>query len=134
MMGDLAAIVAFNEARLAKWEAAAKAALGAGGAGGWRAGHRAEMIDGAQFAAFDSHEVRAAAIDGGVIHHIVLHDPASVLRQVAAIRRIMARHRDQGDQCIGCGPPISDYGPGDCPELRDIAAIWDAHPDYQAAR
>lgn len=71
--------------------------------------------------------------------HIARHDPARVLRQVAALRLWFDLARP-GRECRGHpGPwlPHDDYGPGYCRQphegdpLRMIAAIWDDHPDYQ---
>ncbi len=77
--------------------------------------------------------------------HIARHDPARVLAEVEAKRRVLARHRidpeEAGDwlwrdACKGCGaegdcddPVTQDIN--DCPELRDMAAVWSAHPDYR---
>jgi hypothetical protein len=71
--------------------------------------------------------------------HIARHDPARVLREVAAKRRIMERHSLSGATkftayCAG-GHYDSDGFPEveleDCPELRDLAAIYSAHPSYR---
>jgi Family of unknown function (DUF6221) len=75
--------------------------------------------------------------------HIARHDPARGLREVAAKRRVLERHRPVGGNpsywaqaCAGCGTEGYCDDPvtakmSDCPELRDMAAIWDAHPDYR---
>jgi hypothetical protein len=75
--------------------------------------------------------------------HIARHDPARVLADVAAKRRILARHKP-GDPklfgwapnwCEGCGyegeagdPRTEDID--DCPEIRDLASTWADHEDY----
>lgn len=76
-------------------------------------------------------EVRTS--DGG---HIVRHDPARVLREVAAKRAILKRHaRTSHGYCDGCGyqdcdePLIEDAE--QCLELRDMASVWSDHPDYR---
>jgi len=72
--------------------------------------------------------------------HIARHDPARVLREVAAKRRVMERHSADPTYtpvdrwyCLGCGN--DDMGPlseiEDCPELRDLAAPYSDHPDYR---
>lgn len=75
----------------------------------------------------------------GAARHIARHDPARVLRQVAALRELFERAKPW-PKCRGHpGPwmPHGDYGPGFCgtPEeadsLRVIAAIWSDHPDYR---
>lgn len=76
--------------------------------------------------------------------HITRWDPARVLRDVEAKRRILKRH-SPGDPaaapwapnwCEGCGtsgycddPRTADVN--ECPELRDLAAAYDWHPDYK---
>lgn len=72
-------------------------------------------------------------------------DPEHVLADVAAKRRVMARHRPAtGNEpgwysyvgsCIGCGTEGEFADPrtrhiDDCPELRDLAAPNAGHPDY----
>ena len=60
------------------------------------------------------------------------------LREVEAKRRIMGRHRDDGcGYCAGCETStrhsgIRELAPsGECPEKRDLAAIYSDHPDYR---
>ena len=76
--------------------------------------------------------------------HIARHDPARVLREVEAKRRILARHKP-GDPstnawaapwCEGCGYEGSLSYPrtehiDECPELRDLAIAYADHPDYR---
>lgn len=80
--------------------------------------------------------------DGFHAKHIALHDPARVLREVAAKRRVMERHclydgigSKHTDYCMGC-PSGDDSGYpeveiDECPELRDLAAPYTDHPDYR---
>lgn len=90
----------------------------------------------------DGKEVPAPAF----VH--VIYDPARVLREVQAKRRIMARHiaaRDsttnlnygpsESHMCAGCGfTEDGRYFPIDeCPELRDIAMIYEGAPGWQEA-
>ena len=61
--------------------------------------------------------------------HIARHDPARVLREVEAGRRILERHRD----CVQYGGGICEHaGAVDppCPDLRDLLCRWADHPDY----
>jgi len=72
--------------------------------------------------------------------HFARHDPARALRQVERDRKVLARHHKQGiaemvmigggETCVGCGV---QNGPRawPCAEVRDLAAIWSDHPDYQ---
>lgn len=65
--------------------------------------------------------------------HIARHDPARVLREVAAKRRILRGHPHitLGDKylCDRCHPtrPTHTW----CDHLRALAAIWSDHPDFQ---
>ncbi len=134
--------------RLGEDEAAAKAAGGVqwevGGhnrrivAAPWEPGDRWGQPE--YIAAFVAQDPLADACR----NHIVRHDPARVLREVEAKRRIMARHR-VGDpaygwpprSCEGCGevgeicePRVKDID--QCPELRDLASAYADHADYRA--
>jgi hypothetical protein len=69
--------------------------------------------------------------------------PERALREIAAKRRVLERHRPVGgtaswraQACAGCGTegycddPVTEKM-SDCPELRDMAAVWEDHPDYR---
>jgi uncharacterized protein DUF6221 len=78
----------------------------------------------------------ALTYDSGISRHMVRHDPARVLREVAAKRRVLERHyADQDGSCVGCGfnsveeRMVEDIN--DCPELRDLASVYDSHPDHK---
>jgi hypothetical protein len=70
--------------------------------------------------------------------HIALHDPARVLREVAALRAWAEWHEpgDDGKSCSACmigesdiyGQQYLDYP---CPQLRHLATIWGDHRDYK---
>lgn len=75
-----------------------------------------------------------------------LFDPDQALREIGAKRRVLERHSpaEEPDRlsghymCEGCGfePSFDGSEPrtediNDCPELRDLAAIWSDHPDYR---
>jgi hypothetical protein len=90
----------------------------------------------------------AVVVDGSFrasAEHIARHDPARVLREVAAKRRTLARHRPAtGEEigwyvyagaCFGCGTEGEFADPrtrkiNDCPELRDVIATYAEHPNY----
>jgi hypothetical protein len=65
--------------------------------------------------------------------YALLYDPARVLREVEAKRRVMDRHCADTppyfQYCRGCG----DNGPqlNECPELRDLAAAYSDHADWR---
>lgn len=71
------------------------------------------------------------------------YNPRRALREIKAKRRVLDRHRPFGagsriwpEGCGGCGTtgdcddPVT-WEMKDCPELRDLAAVWDDHPDYR---
>lgn len=75
-------------------------------------------------------------VDSSAAGHIVRHDPARVLREVTARRRTLARHhRDPRGDCVGCGWS-GDLDEGrteadeECPELLDMASVWNDDPSY----
>jgi Family of unknown function (DUF6221) len=78
----------------------------------------------------------------GLAEHIARHDPARVLAEVDAKRRIIDDHKqgprwnDKPDPviCYRCGdPPGYDYGYMDspCPTLRLLALPYADRPDYR---
>ncbi|MFD4442498.1 DUF6221 family protein [Nocardia sp. NPDC058519] len=68
-------------------------------------------------------------MDANVIEHIASHDPARVLRQVAATRALMTSLVDAVEDEMSAGRQmheerkIVEFGP--------IAAIWSDHPDFR---
>lgn len=72
--------------------------------------------------------------------HIARHDPARVLREVEAKRRVLARHHEEshvsGPICRGCGFTGDLDEPRnfihECEELQDLAAAWSDHPSYRS--
>jgi hypothetical protein len=140
-------IIAFIEARLAEDEAAAKAAT----PGPWRTPCGPDdddaVIEGTDgHAVADSHSCPDHPHRGASdALHIVRHNPARVLREVAAKRAILAEHgpanggRD-ADRCRVC-TAIAHTGMGHadarrfrapCPTLLFLAAVYSDHPDYRA--
>lgn len=77
--------------------------------------------------------------DSGLSRHIIQHDPARVLRQVEAGRRILARHcKSEASQstayCAGCAHDPEGWPEielNDCSELRDLAAVHSDHKDFR---
>lgn len=66
---------------------------------------------------------------------VATHDPARVLREVAAMRAIVEHHRaepfeDAPDEfyCRVCDSGIGGFYP--CPTLRALASIWADHEAY----
>jgi hypothetical protein len=91
--------------------------------------------------------------DSRVSRYMVRHDPARVLREVAAKRKIVAWHSSQhnvggtvwdpaaqfcstcGDQCTHVGEARCEacgYDDG-CPTVLLLASVYDGHPDYEQA-
>jgi hypothetical protein len=72
----------------------------------------------------------------------LLYDPARVLRETAAKRRVLARHHPSDEYesplcmaCqwdVDCDSPRHDLDAEDapCPDLLYLASIWSDHPDY----
>ncbi|MEU9310841.1 DUF6221 family protein [Streptomyces sp. NPDC048256] len=64
--------------------------------------------------------------------HIARHDPARVLAEVDAKRRLLAIHRpyvDESDQaCLGCAGGIMFSS---CPVVRLLALPYADHPDHR---
>ena len=81
--------------------------------------------------------------DECLARHIARHDPARVLREVAAKRAILAQHGwfipdvgwSKGERCCNCcGAGMDDVyltAPWPCETVKALAAIWSYHPDYR---
>ncbi|WP_017596562.1 DUF6221 family protein [Nocardiopsis potens] len=122
-----------------------------------QARYAASMADGAEWRA-EYHEVvrREAGGDrknrqvaegtafGGadVARHIARHDPARVLREVRAKRRLARFALAQAaavDAEYGCRHGADEIAAGECPDhrpevdagLRALAAVYADHPDYR---
>jgi hypothetical protein len=65
--------------------------------------------------------------DRQCLPHIARHDPARVLADVAAKRRIMLEHSPSSQGICECSAPWP------CPTLRALAAVYADHPDYDPA-
>jgi hypothetical protein len=128
-------IVAFLNARLDEDEAAAQAAIDTGALGDWEAvpvaelgGRRALSQGSSVFAVMDPvPEGRACA------EHAARHDPARVLREVAAKRTVVALHTwtSNPSYCWSCsGDHGADLTPAPCGTLRHTTAVYADHPDY----
>lgn len=151
----------FLLARIAEDEEAAHIASEVWNAGmcDWVTGPPAEWVASNGYDSGRVERTNAPAGDSGVVvydegspsegeaAHIARHDPARVLLECEAKRRIVARHRPSGeyepDACVVCqwdsdceAPKQGHhYGAGEwpCPDMRDLASIYADHPDYQEA-
>jgi len=139
-------IVDFLNARLADDEAAAENASQDPDEGNvWSVGARqgtwkqeARIGDDREDLVFDIKDGVCVDFDD-LLAYLVRFHPARVLREVAAKRRIMERHSLSEASsitayCEGCpgdeiGYPVVELN--DCPELRDLAAVYSDHPDYR---
>jgi hypothetical protein len=64
--------------------------------------------------------------------HIVRHDPARVLREIEAKRRILAEHSLNGWVCTTCdNGEVEQVFP--CPTLRLLALPYEDRPGYREA-
>lgn len=129
-------LIAFIEARLAEDESMAKAAS----AGPWRVDDEtyAEVI----YAADDSSVVAGGRWGGEAsvfetnedARHIVRHDPARVLREVEAKRRLVHRYDEIARLVLPYYPSDRDQGYAEAlaEAVRGMAAAWSDHPDYRA--
>lgn len=104
---------AFLLARFAEDEAAARAAQPEV----WYSYFRNVMVLG------DDKDFVCDVATKGDARHIARHDPARVLAECEAKRRIVERHLACDDTGLGDDP---------CDDLRVLAAIYGAHPDYRA--
>ena len=139
-------LIEFLTARLDEDERAARAAT----SGTWHAAPDAPGLGTWMITAHDATPGGGEVVcegdreGGGVIReqdavHIVRHDPARVLREVAAKRKILAEHREEGRGdhrgCAGCGWAAGDEvrlnEVEECPTLRALASVYADHPDYR---
>jgi hypothetical protein len=68
------------------------------------------------------------------VDHIARHDPARVLAEVEAKRRIVAEHPDYGgygESCATCAESDVDLAPYPCPTLRALASVYRDHPGFR---
>lgn len=130
-------IADFLLARLAEDEAAAREAT----SGPW--GRAA--IDGQGFAVHrGEHETVALYCDRDNAEHIARHDPARILRDVEAKRRVVELHKDPervvkdpdapeglalapGGPCLEC-----HHATHPCPTLRALVSVYADHEDFDA--
>jgi len=124
-MDDLAA---FITARLDEDEAMAKLAAREGGT--WTQDDP-ERRPGAISSAGGQVVYDEGAPDEYQAAHIARHDPARVLREVAAKRAMVADHGPSEvapDACRRCKGGMAFP----CRTIRHLAAAWSDHPDYRA--
>lgn len=142
-------ILVFLKARLDEDEAAALA---------WRERNRSWKVVGKRNVKYPNGSEQVAAIDvsgepyewweqiwvkrdlNGLADHITRHDPSRVLREVAAKRRVLERHKPVPgeehiicdiDSFVGHDDTEGRYGdPYPCADVRALASIYSDHPDY----
>jgi Family of unknown function (DUF6221) len=66
--------------------------------------------------------------------HIARHDPARVLREVEAKRKILALHVCAAAELDGSpgNPEVVGWAKAAAVAARDVAAVYSDHPDYSA--
>lgn len=131
-------LVAFLEARLDEDEAAARAA-------------QEEPLPDNRFGRGTriAYGLQSASIGLGYQAFALVWDPARVLAEITAKRRVLARHRAKQPlvvpeyglrswrvPCLGCGydGAVGVHRTEDvnkCPELLGLADIWCTHPDFR---
>lgn len=120
-------LVSFLCARLDEDERTARAPLG-DHAASWTLPSSAVVDTGAADLGDEIHTG-----DARLAEHIARHDPARVLREVEAARRVLDRHDQMdGGGCAWCWDKI--YGTDTswpCPDVRDVATRYADHPDYR---
>lgn len=122
-------IAAFVRARLTEWEQTARQAT----EGPWIAevsGETGHCVIPADAQSTREHvaktQLYAAAFDA---EHIAAHDPARVLRQVAAMRAVVDWHDMDVAHNRGYAPDTE--GGTLLVVLAHLATIWQDHPDYR---
>lgn len=123
-------IAEFLTARLDEDEAAAKAA----GSAPWVADIPRSVHVSFKARAENKHAFRGQGYIAGVENagaqtHIARHDPARVLREVAAKRAIIEAHGLHPDPCDAHDPATMKSEP--CEVLVQLATVHSDHPDYQ---
>ncbi|MFI9813604.1 DUF6221 family protein [Saccharothrix variisporea] len=109
-------LVAFIDARLDEDADLARRCDGGDDCGQWVArGHTVDFC-----------QVDLPGFHPTIARHVARHDPARVLREVAAKRRVLRRHRPErvGDRVV-CRV---DGDPFPCADVRDLAAPYADHP------
>ncbi len=125
------ALVAFVSARLDEDEAAARAAtpgpwvVGWGEEGEWRyGGHVASMGEEKRILLImNTGYVRSRHVETAT--HIARHDPARVLREVEAVRAVVAAY-EKSVRVVGEGLSVSNRR-----LVLAFAAVYGAHPDFR---
>jgi hypothetical protein len=122
-------IVAFIRARLDEDERIARAAT----AGPWEV-NSADYPESESICAPDGTAVVAAFDSHHEAFHIARHDPARVLREVAARRRTLGRHEAHEGRCVVCCTGDDDgWHVAPCGTVCDLADAWSDHPDHDQA-
>src|SRR5260221_9892636 len=128
-------LATFLEARIADDEAPA---LAVGGSPEWQHDGSGQVFNGGSVCFLHAGPFTRMA------HYIARHDPARVLREVDAKRKIVAEHaREPGmlpPSCVRCCETNTAQYPQrwealmwPCPTVRAVVAVWSDHEDYDPA-
>jgi hypothetical protein len=123
----MAGLVEFLTARLDEDEQTARAATGKYRSPTWRVDGDDETL-----LIYPDDGSTGFTFDGPIAPHIARHDPARVLADVAAKRRVLERHAECGTGYGYCDDGGHVVSGGPCPDLRDAVAPYADHPDYDA--
>lgn len=78
------------------------------------------------------HEDELLTFDAGISRHIVRHDPARVLREVAAKRAVLSAHANLADNPHRhTNPRVHAQWVTMIQVVQHMAAVYADHPDYQ---
>ena len=131
----------FLAARLDEDEAAAREAADRD-SGQWFMGDKWNVYRAEDEARFDEDyqgDEHALVVYGNVesqSQHIARHDPARILREVEAKRKIVAEHAMEPGflppSCSRCYETDDDWEAllWPCPTIRALASVYSDHPDY----
>ena len=140
-------VATFLAARLDERETAAREAAAAAEnapSGDLSQSWHAEVLhagDGRAFAVVEGAPIQATrpTAFAATAPHIAANDPAQVLADIAAQRRVLDLHHDgngglypgSGRFCAECTTPHDYAVPLPCPTLRALATAYAGHPDYR---
>lgn len=138
MTPTTATLASWLLARIAEDEAVARAAIRADGVDEWvfhstepmvREGDEKVIVVGS--AVGSPCTLVSGVWEVAAVEHIARHDPARVLAECAAKRRIVDRIVEAERSGGACYEPISILGRAALDALQDLASVYADHPEFQ---